>query len=404
MLTRVFRAAVSTAAVATLFVTSPVWAQPTTPDGYRNARRLGGTTSFHRPPLTNIASLKRLMATRGVPADIRKVLADSGIPELGDAVIAQLSNPTAANFVGSCTDAAPAEGVLVECDFQIGDTLEWMAYRPNAPRGDRTPERILRFRWAGSRPFRSYLFRIIRDNRTYTFVLPKPCSNLSLKSVVTPPAPPVVATPPPKPAPPPAPPPTPAPPPPAPPPTPAPPVVAPPQPTPPPPPPDVDAVSFFIDGLVGKDRRVRPIEGRFTGNDLPVIGNAGVNNDAFAQCSPIIGLKAGVARRFTNNWELAVAGGVALSLVNADDKVREHQVLLDVEANKYLSGGSFIGTGLSLWDLTHSDTFTPAWLLHFGVPLGQRRVYFVGEGRLFFDEIDDVGNNYQLWAGIRAHF
>ena len=31
-------------------------------------------------------------------------------------------------------------------------------------------------------------------------------------------------------------------------------------------------------------------------------------------------------------------------------------------------------------------------------------VYFLGEGRLFFDEIDDVSNNYQFWAGVRVHF
>jgi hypothetical protein len=73
--------------------------------------------------------------------------------------------------------------------------------------------------------------------------------------------------------------------------------------------------------------------------------------------------------------------------------------------NKYLAGGSFVGTGLSLWDLTHGDTWTPAWLLHFGVPLGQHArypVYFVGESRLFFDHIDDMSNNYQFWAGVRV--
>jgi hypothetical protein len=87
--------------------------------------------------------------------------------------------------------------------------------------------------------------------------------------------------------------------------------------------------------------------------------------------------------------------------------VREHEVLVDVEANKYLSGGSFLGTGISFWDITHSDTFTPAWMLHFGVPLGahpKHPVYFMGEGRLFLKEIDDVQSNYQFWAGVRMHF
>ena len=61
----------------------------------------------------------------------------------------------------------------------------------------------------------------------------------------------------------------------------------------------------------------------------------------------------------------------------------------------------------SLWDITRSDTFTPAGMLHFGIPLGTHPahpVYFVGEGRLFFDHIDDVSNNYQFWGGVRVRF
>ena len=92
------------------------------------------------------------------------------------------------------------------------------------------------------------------------------------------------------------------------------------------------ATAFFVEGLVGKDRRVRPIAGRTTVNGLIPVGNAGVSNLDFAQCSPNLGAKVGIAKRFQNNWELAVAGGVALSLVNADGKVREHEVLADVEA------------------------------------------------------------------------
>jgi hypothetical protein len=74
---------------------------------------------------------------------------------------------------------------------------------------------------------------------------------------------------------------------------------------------------------------------------------------------------------------------------------------------KYLTGGSFIGTGLSLWDLTRRDTWTPASLLHFGVPLSRSArhpVFFIGEGRLFFDHIGDVRNNYQFWGGVRVQF
>ena len=151
-------------------------------------------------------------------------------------------------------------------------------------------------------------------------------------------------------------------------------------------------MGFFVDALVGKERRVRPAdidEARFT---------------EWAQCSPLFGLKIGVAKRFTNDWEVAGAGGVAFSLVSDDDKVRQHEVFVDIEANKYLAGGSFVGTGLSLWDITRSETWTPAWMFHFGVPFGASPVYFLGEGRLFFDGIDDVSNNYNFWGGVRVKF
>jgi hypothetical protein len=273
-----------------------------------------------------------------------------------------------------------------------------MAYRPNLNRGNRTPGRIERFRWAGRAPFPAFLFRVTNNNRTSTFVVPKICGNLSLMSVSEMPRPVTPAPPPPAPAPPP-PPVAPA----AVPPPPPPPTVAPPPPPPPPPPP-AKVHPFFIDALVGKDRRVRPVDSRTTGNGARVLGNTGTGNVDFAQCSPIVGVKLGVAKRFANDWEVAGAGGVAFSLVNADDKVREHEVLVDVEANKYLSGGAFLGTGISFWDITHSDTFTPAWMLHVGVPLGAHPVYFLAEGRFFLKELDDVSNNYQFWAGVRVHF
>ena len=155
------------------------------------------------------------------------------------------------------------------------------------------------------------------------------------------------------------------------------------------------ATPFFVDALIGKERRVRPEdfdEGRLTD---------------WAQCSPLLGLKFGVAKLFDNNWEVAGAVGVAISLVRAEDKVNKSALFVDAELNKYLAGGSFLGTGLSLWDLTRSDTFTPAWMLHFGIPLGSHPahpVYFVGEGRLFLDHIDDVADNYQFWGGVRVHF
>lgn len=163
---------------------------------------------------------------------------------------------------------------------------------------------------------------------------------------------------------------------------------------------------FFGDVFGGKDRRVRPIAGVTRLDGKPVQSNAGAGLD-YAQCSPLVGLNLGIGKRLKNNWELAATAGLAMSVVQADHKVREHEATLDVEANKYLSNGMFLGTGISMWDLFHSDTIEPSLLTHFGIPLGQHPthpIYFVGEGRLFFRQLDDVANNYQFWGGLRVHF
>lgn len=168
--------------------------------------------------------------------------------------------------------------------------------------------------------------------------------------------------------------------------------------------------NFFVDGFFGKDRRVRPIDGVSTLAGTPVVSNVGPRGGVdFAQCSPMFGFDIGMAKQLKNNWELAAKAGLAMSVVQADDKVREHQVLLDVEANKYLrrQGGAFIGGGLSMWDLFHSDTITPSALVHFGVPLGvhpSHPTHFVGEGRWLLREAGDIANNYQFWGGVRVKF
>jgi hypothetical protein len=386
-------------AVAALLVSvSFATAQPARDaEGYRSARRLGGSTSFHKPSLTNPDSIKRMSATKGMTDDIRKVLGDAGLSSTADDVVAMLSSGAPAAAVGSCATATPAEGVMVECDFQRGATLEWMAYRPNIGRGDRTPSRIEKFRWGGRQSFKAFLFRVTEDNRIHTFVVPKECGNLSLMSVqdIKRETPPVAAPPPPAP--------------------PAAPVA-----TPPPPPavvepapvvttqaaPAIASVKtspFFFDVLAGKDRRVRPTDGRETVDGSAPFANAGPGE--YAQCSPLLGFKLGMAKRFANDWELAGAAGVAISLIREDTYVREHQIFADVELNKYVGGGAFIGTGISLWDITHSDTITPAWMLHFGIPLTQARpIYFVGQARMYLDNADDIKNNYLLWGGVRVHF
>src|SRR5215472_454937 len=169
--------------VATLLLTSasPVFAQQ-----YENARRLGGPTSFYRPPLTNAASLKRMAESRGMPDDIRTVMRDAGIPEAADPFIAAISRGTSTRIAGNCS-SAPAGDAVVDCQEPVGSTYEWMAYRPIV-RGKRVPARKERVRWAGARPFAAFLVRVEAGDKLYTFIVPKACGNVSLVSVGTSPA------------------------------------------------------------------------------------------------------------------------------------------------------------------------------------------------------------------------
>lgn len=83
-----------------------------------------------------------MAAVKGMADDIRTLLRDAGIPETADAVIAMLDGGVRSEQGGFCSDANPGDNVLIDCNFQKGATLEWMVYRPNLRKRDRTPGRI----------------------------------------------------------------------------------------------------------------------------------------------------------------------------------------------------------------------------------------------------------------------
>jgi hypothetical protein len=69
-----------------------------------------------------------------------------------------------------------------------------------------------------------------------------------------------------------------------------------------------------------------------------------------------------------------------------------------------------LGTGLSLWDFTHTDAdaVTLAWLgtAHFPITgnANQNQLQFSVEWRQFFDRMSDPDVNYQFWGGLRYLF
>ena len=71
-------------------------------------------------------------------------------------------------------------------------------------------------------------------------------------------------------------------------------------------------------------------------------------------------------------------------------------------------GGS-LGTGLTLWDFTHGDSFTLGWLGTAGFPvwksdMKRHQLDLSVEWRQFFDRMSDPDVNYQFWGGLRYMF
>ena len=176
--------------------------QAADPSGARDVRSLGGSTRFYRTTLTNVASLKKMSNEPRMAAGLRDVLGEGGLSNLADKVMTTLTSVDASFPGAACHDATPQEGTMVECDVRPGETLQWMAFRP----GGRADATIMRnVRWGGRAPFRAYLFTVSDAGRTYSFVVPKDCGNLSLLKVQDAPrqAEAVAAPPPPPPPPPP---------------------------------------------------------------------------------------------------------------------------------------------------------------------------------------------------------
>lgn len=69
-------------------------------------------------------------------------------------------------------------------DMQPNDTVKWMLFKKN-----RKVTVMSDVVWAGKKPLTAYTFTIFRDGKLYTFIVPKICGNISLKSVSEVPAP-----------------------------------------------------------------------------------------------------------------------------------------------------------------------------------------------------------------------
>lgn len=140
----------------------------------------------------------------------------------------------------------------------------------------------------------------------------------------------------------------------------------------------VTAFPWFAAGYVGKERLVRE---EFLGG----------------RCAALGGVKVGILPEIGDNTEFEAAVGGKINFRDGDNS----SLFFDAAVNRVLSKG-FIGAGVSFWDVTKSDTRALAALIHGGIDLDKNgRFAFEVEGRVPFDQFDDLDNNYQFWGGIR---
>jgi hypothetical protein len=374
-------------------------------DNYKTLTRLGGGNRFD-PPLKDRAAVQKWVAKKRTQTAIAQVLEKAGLSSLNATVIDIL------------TKASPDQ--LKETDIQPGTTMVWMAFR----RGGARPDIVRNVKWGGKKPFPGFTFIIDDLNQTYTFVLPKPCSNLSLvssepsrekarldaekaaadKAAAEKAAAEKAAA-------------------------------------------DRarleaerrereraeaerlarekaaaekaaaeraaaekaaaekaeaerlaaenDAkLDWFVSGLFGKERRTRPVE--------TTVGSTTTTTNQ-SLCAPLLGVKFGPELKVSPNFKVNPAVGVALNFEDGGYS----SMFAEAEFNYYSANlKNYVGASFGIWDFTHGDYVTPSIGLQFGSQVWtnakEDKMYLVAEGRMFTRTFDaGLENNYQFWAGIR---
>ena len=148
---------------------------------------------------------------------------------------------------------------------------------------------------------------------------------------------------------------------------------------------------IYVGGYFGKER--------LTHDDIDEVTDAFIATGAteFSRCSPLAGLTVGILPMLSDSAQLDVALGVKFAF---DDDA--HTALFgDAAINKVLSKG-FFGGGVSFWDIG-KDSSGVGLLLQGGFDLDKDGKWqLVGQTRVpFFNQFDNIENNYQLWGGIR---
>ncbi len=130
----------------------------------KRVTRLGNPgTAMHRPPIRTMADFKRLLENTRFVANVGSVMNQACMGQHTTAVL-----------------EAARTGEVREVTVSPGTSLRWMGAR----RG-RSTKVIRPIVWAGRAPFEAFEFKTTIGDSTYTFLLPKACSNFTLADVTT---------------------------------------------------------------------------------------------------------------------------------------------------------------------------------------------------------------------------
>lgn len=366
-------------------------------DNYKTLMKLGGGSRFDAP-LKDTASVQKWAAKKRAQKGISDIMEKAGIPQLTPTVIDIL------------TKADPAQ--LKETDFQPGSTLVWMAFR----RGGNKPDIVRNVKWGGKKPFPGFTFVIDDMVNTYTFIVPKPCSNISLVS--SEPSREKAR---------------------------------------------LDAEKAEKDRLerdraekeraakeaarleaerrererlekerlekerlekerIEKERLAAEAADKARVEAARLAEEQKAKWDVFGAgffgkerrtreentavysslCSPLAGVKFGAEYKASPNFKIAPAIGGAINFEDSSFS----SLFAEVEGNLFSSNGrTFAGVGFGVWDFTHGDYVNASVLVHAGQQVWGNvkhdKLFFVGEGRLFLGAENGLDNNYQFWFGLR---
>jgi hypothetical protein len=81
----------------------------------------------------------------------------------------------------------------------------------------------------------------------------------------------------------------------------------------------------------------------------------------------------------------------------------------DAEIQYTFNQGPYLGSGITMWDLAHSDSATLGWLATAGLPIWKNesrkhQLDLSVAWRQFFDRGSDPDVNYMFWGGVRYLF